>query len=146
MRSGSGQLWVLAASLMLAAVSCGMAPHFAVLAVGVALYFVMGAGRGMAGVGVNSALMHLVPKQLMGRTQNVINFTGIVMQLMLTMGVGWLAEHVTLIAGFYAVGSFYFVAGLLAVIVARDSGPEIPPDLQAIVGPLTPALEGAAEF
>jgi MFS family permease len=146
MRSGSGQLWVLAASLILAALSCGLAPHFAILAVGVALYFVMGAGRGMAGVGVNSALMQVVPKQLMGRTQNVINFIGILMQLMLTMGVGWLAEHVTLIAGFYAVASFYFIAGLLALIVARSSGPIVPPDLRAIIEPLTPALEGAAEF
>lgn len=146
MRSGSGQLWVLAGSLFLAAISCGAAPHFAILVVGVALYFVMGAGRGMAGVGVNSALMQVVPKQLMGRTQNVINFTGIVMQLILTMGVGWLAEHTTLIAGFYAVASFYLVAAILAVTVAQSSGPLVPPDLRTIVEPLTPSLESAAEF
>lgn len=147
MSSGAGQLWVLAGSLLLAAISCASAPHYAVLAFGVSMYFVMGAGRGMAGVGVNSALMQVVPKQLMGRTQNVINFTGIVLQLALTMVVGWLAEHWTLIAGFHAVASFYLVAGVLAVVVARGgSGSTVPPNMQVITRPLTPALESAAEF
>ena len=109
----------LSASLILAAISCGLVPHFAFLAVGVSLYFVMGAGRGMAGVGVNSALMEVVPKHLMGRTQNVMNFTGILMQLALTMAVGWMAEHWTLASGFHLVASLYLVAGLLAWVVAR---------------------------
>jgi MFS family permease len=128
LRHGAGQLWVLAASLVLAAVSCGLAPHFAILAAGVALYFVMGAGRGMAGVGVNSALMQTVPKQLMGRTQNVINFSGIVLQLALTMAIGWLAEKVALAAGFHMVAGFYLIAGVLAALVARMPHSALPPE------------------
>ncbi len=136
LRHGSATLWVLAGSLVLAAISCGFAPHFAVLAIGVALYFVMGAGRGMAGVGVNSALMQVVPKQLMGRTQNVINFTGIVMQIALTMALGWLAEHVNLASGFHLTSAFYLTAGVLALIVARMPRPDLPKESQVEVDPM----------
>src|SRR5204862_6280972 len=104
---GTNHLRVLALSLILAAVACGLLPHFTVLAAGVAMYFVMGAGRGMAGVGVGSALMREVPKQLMGRTQNVIQFVSIALQLLLTMAVGWLCEHVSLAMGFYVLAGFY---------------------------------------
>lgn len=119
MRSSSSHLWMLSGALVLAAISCGLAPHFAILAIGVGFYVIMGAGRGMAGVGVNSSLMDVVPKQLMGRTQNVMNFTGIVLQLILTMAVGWMAEHWTIVSGFHLIASFYLVAGLLALLVAR---------------------------
>jgi len=117
-------LSLVAGSLILAALACIALPHFAILAVGVALYFVMGAGRGMAGVGVGSSLMREVPRQLMGRTQNVINFASIALQLVLTMSVGWLCEHVSLAAGFYVLASVYLVAGLLAFIVARQPAPD----------------------
>jgi MFS family permease len=118
-RHSSGHLWVLSVSLILAGVACIVLPHYAVLAFGVAGYVVMGSGRGMAGVGINSALMHEVPRQLMGRTQNVINFTAIAMQLVLTMAVGWLGQHISLGTGFYAVASFYLAGGLLGLVIAR---------------------------
>ena len=59
----------------------------------------------------------------MGRTQNVMNFTGIVLQLALTMGVGWLAEHSTLASAFHLIATFYLVAGILALVV-MGSGAE----------------------
>jgi MFS transporter, DHA3 family, macrolide efflux protein len=144
-RHSSSHLWVLSGSLILAGVACGVLPHYSLVAIGVAGYFVMGSGRGMAGVGINSALMHEVPRQLMGRTQNVINFTGIAMQLFLTMAAGWLCERLSLTMGFYAVASFYFVAGLLAVVVARmpASGATLapPPVVQEILMPEVEAAE-----
>jgi len=129
LRQGSGHLSFLAVSLILAAAACGVLPHFGIVAVGVALYFVMGAGRGMAGVSVSSSLMHEVPKQLMGRTQNVINFSSIVFQLALTMAVGWLCEQISLAMGFYVLASVYLVAGVLATIVTRipASGTKLEP-------------------
>lgn len=125
LRHSGGHIWVLAVSLLLAGVACGVAPHFPILIAGVAAYFFMGAGRGMAGVGINSALMHEVPQQFMGRTQNVINFAGIAMQLVLTMAIGWLSENIALSLGFYSVAAFYFVAGALAVVVARTPAPAV---------------------
>ncbi len=145
----SARLWVLSGALVLAGVACVVLPHFAILIVGVAGYVVMGAGRGMAGVGINSVLMHEVPRQLMGRTQNVINFTAIVMQLVLTMACGWLSEHLAIKYGFYAVGSFYFTGGLLAMLVARmpESGARLlapdapPPETLDILMPEVEAAE-----
>jgi MFS family permease len=144
LRHSSGHLWVLSVSLILSGVACVVLPHYAVLAIGVAGYIVMGSGRGMAGVGINSALMHEVPRQLMGRTQNVINFTAIAMQLVLTMAVGWLGQHIGLATGFYAVASFYLAGGLLAVAVARmpASGAKLEPlPVREILMPQVEAAE-----
>jgi hypothetical protein len=65
----------------------------------------------------------------MGRTQNVFTFAGIALQLILTMGVGWLSEHVSLISGFYLVGASYLAAATLAFMVTRiPAPPELPPE------------------
>jgi len=92
----------------------------------------------------------------MGRTQNVINFTAIVLQLVLTMAAGWLCQHIGLVSGFYAVASFYLVAGLLGVVVAQmpASGAKLepppapsrrspPPDSPAVQEILMPQVEAA---
>jgi type IV secretory pathway TrbD component len=72
----------------------------------------------------------------MGRTQNVINFTGIAMQRVLTMAAGWLCQNIGLGMGFYAVAAFYLAGSLLAIAVARmpASGTKLePPPAREIV-------------
>ncbi len=129
LRHGGKILTVLWTSLLLGAVACVASPFSGFLAVAVFCYFVMGAGRGIGGIGVSSELMREVPKPLMGRTQNVFTFAGIALQLILTMGVGWLSEHVSLISGFYLVGASYFAAASLAWMVTRiPAPPELPPE------------------
>jgi hypothetical protein len=71
----------------------------------------------------------------MGRVQNVIFFVGILLQLALTLGVGWLSERYSVTAGFFIVGAAYLVAGLLAVAAVRlyhATGPPLPADQPAI--------------
>jgi MFS family permease len=136
LRHGPGILTALWMALLLGGVACVASPYARVLALVVFFYFLMGAGRGIGGIGVSSGLMHEVPKPLMGRTQNVFTFVGIALQLVLTMGVGWLSEHVSLALGFAFVGSSYFAASLLAWIVAREPAPPaVPPGEEELVFP-----------
>src|SRR5437870_2625469 len=80
---------VLAFSLMLA-------PHSAILPVAVLCYIAMGSGRGLAGVAISSSMMEVVPKHFMGRVQNTFYFLGTLLQLVTSIGVGAVAQHVSL--------------------------------------------------
>ena len=46
------------------------------LAAAISIYFVMGSARGVGGVAMNTSLMEMVPKHLMGRVQNAFYFFG----------------------------------------------------------------------
>jgi hypothetical protein len=50
-----------------------IAPVSGFLWLAIATYFVMGSGRGVGGVSMNTSLMEMVPKHLMGRVQNAFN-------------------------------------------------------------------------
>ncbi len=141
LRHGRKEIKVLWVALILTGLACAGLPYSAVLPVAVFLYFIMGSGRGMAGVSIGSALMHEVPKSLMGRTQNVFMFAGIALQLMMTMGVGWLTEHISLVLGFFVVGGAYLASGLLATRVAREPAPTPPLEepLEPVVAHIEPA-------
>jgi len=123
LRQSGSILRILWMALLLGGVACVATPFSRYLALAVFFYFLMGAGRGLGGIGVSSGLMREVPKRLMGRTQNVFTFAGIALQLILTMGVGWLSEHVSLVSGFFLVGTSYFAAGMLAWMVTRMPAP-----------------------
>jgi DHA3 family macrolide efflux protein-like MFS transporter len=97
----------LAFSMALLAACMATAPvsHFLVLAI--ATYFLMGSGRGLGGVAMNSSLMEMVPKYLMGRVQNAFNLLGTFLQLALALAVGATAHNVSLVAGFAIVACVY---------------------------------------
>ncbi len=124
-------IWI---ALTATGAACIVMPFSAVLPVAVALYFVMGGGRGLGGVAVSSALIHEVPRHLMGRTQNLITFVGIVLQLVMTFGTGWLSENVHLAMGFLLVGSGYLAAGAMAYTI-RNHTPALPdvPEQQGVM-------------
>ena len=44
--------------------------------IAIATYFLMGSARGVGGVAMNTSLMEMVPKHLMGRVQNAFYFRG----------------------------------------------------------------------
>ena len=85
-------------------------PFSGILTIAMVLYFFMGSGRGFGGVGVGTALMHEVPKHVMGRTQNLISFVGILLQIVMTGAVGWLSDNVGLAKGFMVLGGGYLAA------------------------------------
>ena len=84
---------------------CAPVSHFLVLAI--AAYFVMGSARGVGGVAMNTSLMEMVPKHLMGRVQNTYYFFGTFLQIVLALSVGAVAHRVSLVGGFAILACVY---------------------------------------
>ena len=94
-------------SMALLAVCMVSAPVSRFLYLGILIYFVMGSARGTGGVAMNTSLMEMVPKHLMGRVQNSFNFVGTSLQLGLALAVGAVAHKVSLVAGFAILACVY---------------------------------------
>lgn len=104
----------LAFSMALLSVCVVCAPISKFLAVAIALYFVMGSGRGVGGIAMNTSLMEMVPKHLMGRVQNAFYFAGTFLQLALALCVGAMAHNVSLVGGFAILACVYGAAFVAA--------------------------------
>ena len=98
---------VVALSMALLAGCLASAPFTRWVAVAVIVYFIMGSGRGIAGVAISSALMEQVPPQLMGRVQNTFYFAATGLQIALALLVGAAAHHAGLRYGFLIIGAVY---------------------------------------
>jgi MFS transporter, DHA3 family, macrolide efflux protein len=88
-----------------ACVVCAPVSHW--LALAILVYFVMGSARGVGGIAMNTSLMEMVPKHLMGRVQNAFYFTGTSLQLVLALAVGAVAHDVSLVAAFAILACVY---------------------------------------
>ncbi len=115
-------------ALISVAIMCAPVAGFLVLAI--AAYFIMGSGRGVGGVAMNTSLMEMVPKHLMGRVQNTYYFAGTFLQIVLALSVGAMAHRVSLVGAFAILASVYglsFVAAswpIRAVAVAEEIAAE----------------------
>ena len=67
----------------------------------------MGSARGLGGVAMNTNLMEMVPKHLMGRVQNTFYFAGTFLQLVLAICVGTVAHNVSLVLAFAILACVY---------------------------------------
>src|SRR6201997_2575080 len=97
----------LAFSMALLSISMAFAPISGLLWLAILTYFFMGSARGVGGVAMNSSLMEMVPKHLMGRVQNAFYFAGTFLQLLLAIVVGTVAQKVSLVVAFAILGSVY---------------------------------------
>jgi MFS family permease len=113
-RSVAFSMAALSASVMCAAIS----PW---LPLAIAFYFLMGSGRGVGSIAMNTSLMEMVPKHLMGRVQNAFYFAGTFLQLVLAMAVGAVAQKVTLVAGFAIMSAVYGLSFVTASLPVRAS-------------------------
>jgi len=100
----------IAISMALLAICMILAPHSMFLAAAVALYGIMGSGRGVSGIAMNTSLMEQVPNHFMGRVQNIFYFFGTGLQVVLAITVGAVAHHLSLTAGFAILGFVYALA------------------------------------
>jgi MFS family permease len=98
---------VLASAMMLS-------PFAPILTVAVVLYGMMGSARGVSGVAMNTSLMEQVPNHLMGRVQNIFYFVGTLLQIALSISVGFVAERISLPGGFGLIGAMYLLAFISA--------------------------------
>src|SRR5579872_6681724 len=97
----------IAFSMAILAVCVAFAPISGLLWLAIATYFVMGSARGLGGVAMNTNLMEMVPKHLMGRVQNTFYFAGTFLQLVLAICVGTVAHNVSLVVAFAILACVY---------------------------------------
>ena len=103
----------MAISLGALAVLMMAAPKMPVLALAVVVYGLMGSGRGITGVAMNTRLMEQIPKHFMGRVQNTFYFAGTTLQIIQSYLVGAVAQH-NLAAGFSVIALVYALGFLTA--------------------------------
>lgn len=104
-----GSRRAIAISMGLLAICMIVAPLSPVLAIAVVAYSLMGSGRGVSGVAMNTSIMEQVPQHLMGRVQNTFYFAGTCLQIILGLLVGAVAQA-SLVAGFSIIGMVYALA------------------------------------
>jgi MFS family permease len=97
----------VAFSMALLSVAMICAPVAGFLFLAIAAYFVMGSARGLGGVAMNTSLMEMVPKHLMGRVQNTYYFAGTLLQIVLALSVGAVAHNFSLVGGFAILACVY---------------------------------------
>src|SRR5579863_1077878 len=104
----------VAFSMALLSVCVVCTPISQFLALAIALYFLMGSARGVGGVAMNTSLMEMVPKHLMGRVQNAFYFFGTFLQLVLALAVRAVAHKVSLVAAFAILACVYTLSFVAA--------------------------------
>jgi DHA3 family macrolide efflux protein-like MFS transporter len=112
----------IAISMGILAIGMSLAPLSPGLAVAVLFYLLMGSGRGLTSVAMNTSIMEQVPPHFMGRVQNTFYFAGTALQIILGLIVGAIAQ-LNLVAGFAIIGIVYalaFVCSSWPVRVAVD--------------------------
>ncbi|HEX3739193.1 MAG TPA: MFS transporter [Terriglobales bacterium] len=110
----------IAISLGFLAVLMTSAPTMPVLALAVMVYALMGSGRGITGVAMNTSMMEQIPQHFMGRVQNTFYFAGTLLQVLQSYLVGAVAQR-NLIAGFSVIGFVYAIGFVTATWPVRIS-------------------------
>ena len=110
----------LAFAMAILSVCVAFAPISGFLLLAILTYFVMGSARGVGGVAMNTSLMEMVPKHLMGRVQNAFYFTGTFLQLVLAIVVGTVAQKVSLVIAFAILGSVYALSFIASSLPAEE--------------------------
>jgi len=111
----------VAFSMALLAVCVAFAPISGFLFLAIATYFVMGSARGVGGIAMNTSLMEMVPRHLMGRVQNAFYFAGTFLQLVLAVCVGAVAQKLSLVVAFAILGSVYALSFVAACWPVQES-------------------------
>jgi MFS family permease len=118
-RLGGRRAVAFSMALLSVAMICAPVAGFLVLAI--AAYFVMGSARGVGGVAMNTSLMEMVPKHLMGRVQNTYYFAGTFLQIVLALSVGAVAHRVSLVGAFAILACVYGLSFVAASLPVRSA-------------------------
>lgn len=98
------------------------APTMPWLVLAVLVYGLMGFGRGITGVAMNTSLMEQIPQHFMGRVQNIFYAAGTALQILQSYLVGAVAER-NLVAGFSVIGFVYAIGFVSATWPIRAQKP-----------------------
>lgn len=113
----------LASSMGVLALCLYTLPFSRVLAVACFLYWLMGTGRGVGGVAINTGMMEQVPRHFMGRVQNTFYFFGMLLQVISATLAGLAAHHIALTWAFVIIGTLYASAFVASVAPAAVMAP-----------------------
>jgi hypothetical protein len=102
------------AALAVLAVGHMATPFVAFLLGAATLQFLFGLCRSLGGVVAQSSLMSLVPHHFMGRTQSAMAILTTIIQLLMSVGLGVIAERINLVAGYSLLALLYVVAAMFA--------------------------------
>src|SRR6266404_2941635 len=94
-------------------------PFVAFLVGAVMMQILFGFCRALGGVVAQSSLMAIVPRHFMGRTQSAMAILTTVVQLYMSVALGWVAQGAGLIAG-YALLALLYMGSTISAIRARQ--------------------------
>jgi MFS transporter, DHA3 family, macrolide efflux protein len=116
-----GRAAALLPALTLGALAAGHGalPYISALGPAVAAEVAFGGCRALGGVAMQSTLLKVVPRRLMGRVQSTFAVFSTVLQVLMSVLLGWMAQAVSLPAAFLAVGALYAVAAGAALRARR---------------------------
>jgi MFS family permease len=106
---------VLIAAMAILAVGHALFPYVHLLVTAVAMNAVFGGCRALGGVLTQSSIMATVPRRLMGRTQSAFSVISTLLQVGMSLSLGWLAQHLSLPLAFLGLGLLYSIAVFAAV-------------------------------
>ncbi len=118
-----GPMIVLIAALALLSVGHAAMPFVAWLALATLMQAVFGGCRAVGAILTQSAVMASVPKRLMGRTQSAFSVISTTLQVAMSFSLGWLGEHVGLVAAFALLALLYAGAVVSAMRARSLSAP-----------------------
>ncbi|MFI5106377.1 MAG: hypothetical protein ACHP79_15750, partial [Terriglobales bacterium] len=94
-------------------------PFVAFLVGAVMMQLLFGFCRALGGVVAQSSLMSIVPRHFMGRTQSAMAILTTVVQLLVSVALGWVAQGAGLVAG-YALLALLYTGATVSAIRARQ--------------------------
>jgi MFS family permease len=94
-------------------------PFVAFLVGAVMMQILFGFCRALGGVVAQSSLMSIVPRHFMGRTQSAMAILTTVVQLMMSVALGWVAQGAGLVAG-YALLALLYAGSTISAVRARQ--------------------------
>lgn len=100
-------------------------PFVTLLAAAVVMNALFGACRALGGIVTQSSIMSAVPQRLMGRTQSTFSTIATLLQVVMSLVLGWLAYVASLKVAFLVLGLIYGAA-VLAAVQARSLQPASP--------------------
>ena len=109
---------VLVVALAILAVGHTLFPYARVLAVAIAMNALFGGCRALGGVLTQSSIMTSVPPRLMGRTQSAFSVISTILQVVMSLALGWFAQNATLTIAFLILGAIYG-GGVVAALRVR---------------------------
>jgi MFS family permease len=116
---------LIAACLACMGVSLCVFPFSRFLALACACYFIGGIARAAGGIALSSEIMTLVPKHLMGRTQNTFALLATSFQIVLAPAVGVVAHRWSLSGAIVLISGLYFTGFVAAASISPASRADV---------------------